>query len=66
MNLSDGITFDQAKNALRRKRTLEKILEKREGAVETIHNLIQRIKDAESDKMVGRIMRDSSKDGKGK
>ena len=31
---------------------MERVMEKREGALETLHSLIQKIKDAESDKMV--------------
>ncbi|XP_035673990.1 charged multivesicular body protein 7-like isoform X1 [Branchiostoma floridae] len=41
-----------AKNALRRKQHIQKILEKREGSLETVHGLVRRIQDAESDRMV--------------
>ncbi|XP_019646224.1 PREDICTED: charged multivesicular body protein 7-like [Branchiostoma belcheri] len=41
-----------AKNALRRKQHIQKIMEKREGSLETVHGLLRRIQDAESDKMV--------------
>ncbi len=38
----------QAKYALRRKQTLGRMLAKRETALETIHNMLQQIHDAES------------------
>ncbi|XP_066277017.1 charged multivesicular body protein 7-like isoform X1 [Branchiostoma lanceolatum] len=41
-----------AKNALRRKQHIQKIMEKREGSLETVHGLLRRIQEAESDKMV--------------
>ncbi|KAI8499498.1 hypothetical protein Bbelb_225490 [Branchiostoma belcheri] len=41
-----------AKNALRRKQHIQKIMQKREGSLETVHGLLRRIQDAESDKMV--------------
>ena len=42
----------QAKNALRRKKTHEKRLHKTEQALDTIHGLLQQIREAESEKMV--------------
>lgn len=41
-----------AKNSLRRKKTLEKVMEKREAALHTVQSLIQRIQDAESERMI--------------
>eukprot|EP00920_Eleutheroschizon_duboscqi_P037166 GHVT01089059.1.p1 GENE.GHVT01089059.1~~GHVT01089059.1.p1 ORF type:complete len:299 (-),score=18.24 GHVT01089059.1:133-978(-) len=41
-----------AKNALRRKKTMEKLLENREAALETIRHMLTQIQDAHSNKMI--------------
>ena len=45
---------NSAKNCLRRKKSLERKVESREVALETINVMLQRVRDAESNKMVRR------------
>ncbi|XP_013398495.1 charged multivesicular body protein 7 [Lingula anatina] len=49
--LSKGLK-NSAKNSLRRKKAIEASLTKKENALETVQALLQKIQDAESDKMI--------------